>query len=94
MKTLMISDLTLSTELDSEAMATVAGGSHWGNWGYDYKYDASIDNSDRNVFDSVQTLEQTQVFNVTALNSVALAEHLNFDINATITGTNDNYQED
>ena len=77
MKTLMISDLTVNTELDSEAMATVSGGRsryhHWGAPRY-----ASHESTDINIsqFTADQFIGQAQNVSVATGIDAAFADHL------------------
>jgi len=77
MKTLMISDLTVNTELDSKAMATVSGGRsryhHWSAPGY-----SSHESTDINIsqFTADQFIGQAQNVDVATGINVAFADHL------------------
>ena len=92
MKTLMISDLTVSTELDSEAMATVSGGSYYHSlyrmpyWGgpRSYSWDAST-RVERSSFN--QELLQSQQVDIVAGVNNAFA-NVNPDIDVSQFGTN------
>ena len=90
MKTLMISDLTVSTELDSEAMATVSGGYsyHYGRpyWGgpRSYSWDAST-RIERSSFN--QELLQSQQVDIVAGVNNAFA-NVNPDIYVDQSGYN------
>lgn len=84
MKTLMISDLAVSTELDSDAMATVSGGSsyyydlpYWG--GPSFSYDAST-KSENSTFN--QELFQSQQIDIVAGVNNAFADvHARTNVN-------------
>jgi len=79
MKTLMISDLTVSTELDSKAMTAVSGGVYWRGWGPSYSYNKRTD-IDVTKFDANQFIGQEQnVFTSTGINT-AFAENLRSDV--------------
>jgi hypothetical protein len=95
MKTLMISDLAVSTELDSDAMATVSGGFsgyyslpyYWG--GPSYSYDAST-KSESSTFN--QELFQAQNVDIVAGVNNAFA-NVNPDIYVSQSGSNNiNYK--
>ena len=79
MKTLMIKDLSASTELDREAMASVAGGTYlsrmpvWGGPSYGlggYFKKTDID------FSAEQNIGQEQLVDVANGNNVAFADHI------------------
>ena len=79
MKTLMISVLTVSTELDSKAMTAVSGGSYWYPWGPSYYSDKRTD-IDVTKFDASQFIGQEQnVFTSTGINT-AFAENLQSNV--------------
>jgi len=92
MKTLMISDLTVSTELDSEAMATVSGGSYYHQrynmpyWGgpRSYSWDAST-RIERSSFN--QELLQSQQVDIVAGVNNAFAD-VNPDVYVDQSGYN------
>ena len=77
MKTLMIKDLTASTELDSEAMASVAGGLYLKLpvWGGPHKVRKDIDVTKIN-FAAEQFIGQEQNVDVATGINVAFADHL------------------
>ena len=92
MKTLMISDLTVSTELDSEAMATVSGGysdyyglPYWGGPSYSSRERTDIDVTS---FTADQFIGQEQ--NVSVANGVntAFADHLKSIVKPTQSAHN------
>jgi len=84
MKTLMIKDLSASTELDREAMATVAGGTYltrmpvWG--GPSYKLRSYFDKTDID-FSAEQNIGQEQLVDVANGNNVAFADHIKSVVN-------------
>ena len=89
MKTLMIKDLSESKELDSAAMASVAGGSYLDYvpyWG-DYKVDQNI-HSTVVDFTAEQFIGQEQNVDTATGVNVAFAEHLKSDVTATQNGDN------
>ena len=89
MKTLMISDLTVSTELDSEAMATVSGGyyglPYWGGPSYSSRERTDIDVTS---FTADQFIGQAQ--NVSVANGVnaAFVDHLKSVVKPTQSASN------
>ncbi len=92
MKTLMISDLTLSTELDSEAMATVSGGRsryHWGAPRY-----SSHQSTDINIskFTAEQFIGQEQNVDVATGINVAFADHLKSVVTPSQSAQNNIYR--
>jgi len=93
MKTLMISDLTVSTELDSEAMATVSGGRsryhHWGAPRY-----SSHESTDINIskFTADQFIGQEQNVDVATGINVAFADHLKSVVTPSQSAQNNIYR--
>jgi hypothetical protein len=92
MKTLMISDLTVSTELDSEAMATVSGGysyyyglPYWGGPSYS-SYDRT--NTDVISFTADQFIGQAQNVSVTNGVNAAFVDHLKSVVKPTQSASN------
>jgi hypothetical protein len=79
MTTLMIKDLSASTELDRAAMASVAGGTYlsrmpvWGGPSYDLR--SRFDLTEIN-FAAEQNIGQEQVVDVANGNNVAFADHI------------------
>ena len=92
MKTLMIKDLTANVELDSKAMATVAGGLYLGRVHRPYfggpKLSLSVTDIDTTSVIADQNLAQvTNVSTVTGAN-VAFADHLQSNVATSQFGTN------
>jgi len=84
MKTLMISDLTVSTELDSDAMATVSGGSSdyyypMPYWGGPSWYDASS-RSESSTFNQ-ELLQSQQIEIVAGVNNAFADVHARTNVN-------------
>jgi len=79
MKTLMIKDLSASTELDREAMASVAGGTYlsrlplWGGDRYSLRSDVDVTKID---FAADQFIGQEQNVSVATGLDVAFADHI------------------
>ena len=80
MKTLMISDLTVNTELDSEAMATVSGGYSYGYippyWGGPAYSASSFTGIDLTSFSANQSIGQVQNTSVATGVNAAFVDHL------------------
>ncbi len=88
MNTLMINDLTESKELDSEAMASVAGGLHvalpvWGK--YKVRKDIDVTKID---FAADQFIGQEQNVDVATGINVAFADHLKSKVRPTQDAVN------
>ena len=87
MKTLMIKDLSDSTELDSKAMAAVSGGSHYlAPWGPSLSF--SLTDIDSRSVIADQSL--AQVANVSVVNgaNVAFADYLTANVATNQFGSN------
>ena len=90
MNTLMINDLTDSKELDAEAMASVAGGSHLKRmplWGPRYSKHVDIDKTLVD-FSAEQFIGQEQNVDVATGVNVAFADHIKSVVKPTQTATN------
>ena len=85
MKTLMISDLTASTELDSEAMATVSGGKskHGYNWGGPSYYSRERTDIDINTYTLDQFIGQEQNVDVVSGANAAFLDRINVKVKPT-----------
>ena len=92
MKTLMISDLTVNTELDSKAMATVSGGRSKYGWAAP-RY-ASHESTDINIsqFTADQFIGQEQNVDVATGINVAFADHLKSVVEPSQTAANNIYR--
>ena len=92
MKTLMISDLTVSTELDGEAMASVAGGYSYGYippyWGGPSYYSHDRTDIDFTAFKADQFIGQAQTTDVATGINVAFASNLKSVVKPYQNGSN------
>ena len=92
MKTLMISDLTVSTELDSEAMTTVSGGRSKYGWAAP-RY-ASHESTDISIskFTADQFIGQAQNVSVATGIDAAFADHLKSVVQPNQSAENNIYR--
>ena len=88
MKTLMISDLTVSTELDSKAMTTVSGGMHMYRWGGPSYYSHSNTDIDVTKFSADQFIGQTQNIETVTGANAAFVENLQSNVYSDQTASN------
>lgn len=86
MATLIINDLSVTAELDRNAMSAVRGGTSKGYWP-SYGPTLNFSTSDFK-FDAAQTLGQSQETVVNNGNNVAFASGITATVNPTQTGTN------
>ena len=90
MKTLMIKDLSASVELDSKAMASVAGGLYQGRSPYWSAPSLSVSLTDIDTKSVIASQDLAQVMNVdtaTGINT-AFADHLQSNVATSQFGTN------
>jgi hypothetical protein len=80
MKTLMISDLTVSTELDSKAMTAVSGGSYWYGWGGPSYSSREHTDIDVTMFNADQFVGQTQNIETATGINAAFVENLQSNV--------------
>ena len=88
MKTLMIKDLSTSVELDSQAMASVAGGLYLGPYWGGPKLSFSLTDIDtKSVIASQDLAQVTNVDTATGIN-VAFADHLQSNVTTSQNAAN------
>jgi hypothetical protein len=90
MKTLMIKDLTASVELDSKAMASVAGGLYLRRPAYWGAPSLSVSLTDIDTKSVIASQDLAQVMNVDTVTgaNVAFADHLQSNVATSQFGTN------
>jgi len=87
MKTLLIKDLSVTTELDRKAMAAVHGGYLRGFAPYWYS-PTSIDMSSRTKVDAQQFIGQTQTVETLVGNGSAFLDHIHSNVTTSQNANN------
>ncbi|HJV88607.1 MAG TPA: hypothetical protein VJ698_24290 [Noviherbaspirillum sp.] len=88
MKTLTIKDLSVTEELDRDAMAAVHGGTGMGSYPYYWGGPSLSVNKNDFSFDAQQLLSQSQNTEVNNGNNVAFSDNITANVKPTQNGTN------